>query len=135
MLSLSRNRTNVPVVRRRLLFRTRTYVDSTIAPVEADAVDVLVDHGGVVNIVNFGDVDVHHRAVIEKVSAVPTSAFKTQTEISEAVIDPTVEANVRTPVTVVEIKSAVTPPPVARSPKESNLRSQNPGPGHPVIIA
>jgi hypothetical protein len=45
--------------------------------------------------VNVGDVHVAHRTVVEKVSVIPTPAFKAHTEITEAVIDSAVEAYVR----------------------------------------
>src|SRR5208282_2831562 len=76
MLSLSCYRRDMSVTRRRLLFRCWTRVDSTIAAVVADVAHVVDDHVGVVNIVNV-DVHVAHGTVVEKVSAVPTPAFKT----------------------------------------------------------
>src|ERR1039458_2880065 len=98
MLSLNRYRRDMSLPRRRLVFRPWTRADSTVAAVIADVVLVVVPHGGVVNIVHVGDVHVVHRTVVEKVSAVPTPAFVTLTEIAEAVIDPAVEAYVRTQV-------------------------------------
>src|SRR5208337_4547789 len=134
MLSLSRYRRDMSLTRRRLLFRPWTRVDSTVAAVVADVVLVVVDHGRVVNIVNVGDVHVVHRTVVEKVPAVPTPAFVTFTEIAEAVVDPAVEAYVRTPVAVIENKSVAAPAPIGWSPQETDFRRHHPGARHPVVI-
>src|SRR5208282_6064763 len=119
---------------RRLFIRCRTRVDSTVATVIADVV-LVVPHGGFVNIVNDGDVHVVHGTVIEKVSAVPTAAFKACTEIAEAVIDPAIEAYVRTPVAVIENKSIAAPTPIGWSPQETDFRRHHPCARHPVVIA
>jgi len=69
MLSLRCYWRDMPLMRVGLLFRRRTRVDSAVAAVEADMVSV-VNYGFIVNIVNVIDVDVHHRAVVEEVSAI-----------------------------------------------------------------
>src|SRR5208283_776357 len=134
MLSLSRYRRNMSLTRRSLVFRSRTRVDSTIAAVVTDAVHVVVDHGGVVDIVNVGDVHVVHGTVVEKVSVIPTSTFITLTEVAEAVIDSAVEAYVRTPVPLIENKPVASPAPIGWSPKETNFRRLHPCTRHPVEI-
>src|SRR5271169_209702 len=134
MLCLRRNRSDVPLTRRRLFFRPWTHVDATIAPVEADMVHRLVDYSRVVNVVNHLDVHVEHGTVVEKVSAVPTPAFKSQTKIAKAVIDPAVETDVRTPVAVIENKPVAAPTPIPRRPQKTNFRRHHPGSRHPVII-
>src|SRR5208282_4546291 len=116
-------------------FRPRTHADSTFAAVVADSVHRLVHHGRVVNVVNDLDVHVEHSTVVEKVSAVPTSAFKTQTEVAKAVVNPAVEAHVRAPVAVPPPISAAFPTPISGSPQETHFRSQHPGSRHPIIIA
>src|SRR5208282_1004657 len=116
MLSLSRYRRDMSITRRSLLITCRTRADSTVAAVVTDVALVVVPHRGVVNVVNVADVYVAHGTVIEKVSAVPTAAFKACTEIAEAVIDSAVEAHVRTPVAVIEDKSVAAPAPIGRSP-------------------
>src|SRR5208283_653605 len=96
---------------------------------------IVVDYGGVVNIVNVGDVHVAYGTVVEKVSAVPTTAFKAHTEISEAVIDPAVEAYVRPPIAVIENKSVAAPTPIGWSPQKTDFRRHHPCARHPVVIA
>ena len=59
MLSLSSYRRNVLLPLYRFLLRRSTRRDSTVAAVVADAVDCrVIDHGGVVNVVNIGDIDI-----------------------------------------------------------------------------
>ena len=59
MLSLSGYGRNVSLSLSRFLFRGSARRDSTVAAVVADAVHRgVVDHGGVVNVVNIGDVDI-----------------------------------------------------------------------------
>ena len=53
---------------------------------------------------------VAHGTVVEKVSVIPTPAFKAPTEIAVAVIDPAVEAYVRPPIAVIENKSVAPNP-------------------------
>lgn len=86
-----------------LLLRRWARTDPTIAAVVADAVNRggIVDHRGVVNIVNIGDVHVAHRAVVEKLSALPSPALIAVTKISVAVTDAAVETYLLTPVAVV----------------------------------
>src|SRR5580658_8083727 len=134
MLSLSRYRRDMSLTPGGLLARCRTRADSAIATVVADVAFVVVRHVGVVNIVNVGDVHVAHGTVVEKVSAVPASAFKARAEIAEAVIDPAVEAYLRTPIAVIENKSVAAPTPIGRSPQEADFRRHHPRARHPVVI-
>src|SRR5208283_3381184 len=102
----------------------------------ADMVDYFaIDYGFVVNVVNVDDVDIGDGAVIEEMSAIPTAANEANAEISKAVINAAVEADVRAPETFVEKKHAAIPTPPRRSPQVTDLGSKDPGAGHPVIIA
>lgn len=111
MLSLSRHGRDMSLTRRSRVFRSWIRDDSTVATIVADVVHRSVIDGCVVNVVNFIDVHVVHGTVVEKVSVIPTPAFVTLPEIAEAVIDPAVEAYVRTPVAVIENKSVAAPNP------------------------
>src|ERR1019366_373177 len=135
MLSLSGYRRDMSLTRHRLVFRPWTRADSAVATVVADVAHIVVHHAGVINIVDVGDVHVVHGTVVKKVSAVPTPAFVTLTEIAEAVIDPAVEAYVRTPVAVIENKSVASPTPIGWSPQETDFRRHHPCARHPVVIA
>src|SRR5712692_4093488 len=98
VLNLNRDRRNMSLMRRSLLLRCRTRVDSAVAAVEADARLRVVDHRLVVNVVNDRDVHVVHRLVVEEAIVVPTSAFVTFTKIAEAIVDPAIETDYRTPI-------------------------------------
>src|SRR5580658_4030177 len=67
-------------------------------------------------------------------SVVPAAASKTHAEVAESVIDPTIKPYCRPPVAVIPEKSARTPTPIARGPKESHFGRQHPCTGNPVII-
>ena len=123
MLRLSGHRRHVSLMRRRFLLRRWAPVDPPVAAVVADAVHGVVDHRCVVNVVNLGDVDVGHRAVIKEPSVVPTSTFEALAEVTEAVINPAVETYLRTPVALMEEKSVAFPSPIARGPEKANFRS------------
>src|SRR5208282_1430189 len=135
MLSLNRDRRDVSITPRSFFLCCRTRADSTIASVVADVALVVVRHVGVVNVVDVSDVHVAHGAVVEEVSIIPTPAFKTDTEITEAVIDPAVEAYVRPPVAVIEDKSVAAPAPIGWCPQEADFRRHHPSARHPVVIA
>ena len=107
------------------LFRSWTGSDSTFSAVVADSIYVgsVVDDGCVVDIVNVGNVHIRHRAVVEKVSAVPASTYETVPEVSETVVNTAIETDMRTPIAVIENKRAVGPTPIRRSPEKSNFRS------------
>jgi hypothetical protein len=99
MLSLSSYRRSMFLSLNRFLLRRSTRRDSTVAAVVADAVHRgVVDHGGVVNVVDVGDIYVVDGTIVEKVAAVPTSAFIAIAEIAESVVDAAVESDMRTPV-------------------------------------
>ena len=86
------------LTRRRLFLRCWTPVDPAIAAVVADMGLVVIDYGRVVHVVNDSFIDIVHRAVVEKAVVVPTPAFVALSKITEAIIDPAVEANHRTPI-------------------------------------
>jgi hypothetical protein len=135
MLRLNGYGRNMLLTRRRLFLRPWTRADPTIAAVVADPVHRgAVNHRGVVNIMNVGDVYVVHRAVIEKVSVIPASTFIALAVVTIAVTNPAVEAYVRTPVAIIENKSVAAPTPIGWSPEQTGFRSHYPRTRHPVII-
>src|SRR2546427_1638264 len=136
MLSLIRYRREMSLTSEPLLLPRRTRADATVAAVVADAVHGgAVDHGGVVNIVNGGDVHIGHGAVVEKPAAFPASAVVTVAEVSVAVIDAAVETDLRTPIAVIENISVAEPSPVAGGPVVADSRRAHPSARHPVVVA
>ena len=103
VLSLSGYRRNVVLICRRLLFRTRPRSCSAVAAVVTDAVNrYIVCNFCRINVVDVGDIYVVDRTVVKKSPIFPTAAFITHPEESEAVVDPAIETNTRTPVAFME---------------------------------
>ena len=136
MLSLIRYRREMSLTSESFLLARGTRGDSTVPAVVAGAIYCgLVNHGGVVNIVNVGNVYIVYRAVVEKSVAFPASALIAIAEVSVAVIDAAVETDLRAPVAVIENISAAAVSPIARGPVVSDSRGAHPGSGHPVVVA
>src|SRR6266478_4671041 len=135
MLSLIRYRREMSLTSEGFLLARGTRADSTIAAVEADAIIGPVDHGGVVNVVNGGDVHIVHGAVVVKPVALPASAVVAVAEVSVAVVDAAVETDLRAPVPVIEDISAAAVGPMARSPVVTDSRRTHPGSRRPVVVA
>jgi hypothetical protein len=87
----------------------------------------------VVDIVNNGDVDVVHRAVVSEPILVPISSFVAAAPVTEAVIDAAVVADMLTPISMVPLIATTPERPVRRRPKRANIGSNHPYAGHPVI--
>jgi hypothetical protein len=102
-------------------------------PVEANPVMLVNERP-----VNIGVVDVHTgvptRAVIEKMTAFPTAAPKTGSEITKAVIDSPVEPDVWSPeARVPSVESSGKAPP-SGSPKISGFRGFYPNARDPIVV-
>src|SRR5712691_2448835 len=109
---------------RSLFLGRRTHVDPTVAAVVADASQRrVVNHGGIVDVVNLSDVHVVHRTVVIKTSVVPTPTFITAAEITVAIVDSAIETYNRTPIAFVKDETATAPGPIAGGPEETNFRS------------
>src|ERR1700722_7655437 len=111
-----------------------TFVYSTVAPVEAGAINSSVDHRSVVDIVNLRDIHIIHCAVVEKVSVVPTSAFIPVTKVSESVADAAVESYFRPPIALMEEIAVFFKCPIPWGPEKTNLRGYYPGARYPIVI-
>jgi hypothetical protein len=112
----------------------RASSNSTRAAVIADTVHrCVVDYGFVVNIVNVRDVDVIHGAVVVECSVIPISTLIADTTIAEAVVDATVEADVRTPIAAIPSIGVAAPTPITGSPEQSNYRRRHPRTRHPKV--
>src|SRR5208337_2325200 len=112
-----------------LLCSGRTSANSTLAAVIADMVHRgFVDYGFVVNIVNVRDVHVVHRGVVVEGPVIPISAF-----IADAVVDATVEADMRPPVAFIPREGTAAPAPITGSPEEANFGSHHPRTRHPEV--
>src|ERR1700676_540187 len=136
MLGLHRGSCDVLLAIDRQFDRRRSRMNSAIATVVADPVDVgiVVDHGGVIGVVNLVDIYVVHGGVVVEAIAIPASAFVAESAVTEAVIYAAIEADMFTPISAVPKVRTTSPTPVTRSPEVSNLRRDDPGSGNPVVV-
>src|SRR5579863_6210360 len=119
---------------RGLFRRGRARPGTTISAVIADVVvRSVVDDGLVIDVVNVGDIHIIHRAVVIEASVSPISALIADATVTKAVVNATVEADVRTPVAIVPGISIVAPAPISGSPEQANLGSHHPRSRHPEV--
>src|ERR1035437_144881 len=134
MPSLHRSRIDVPLAQGSFLGSIGTRVDAAIATVIADAIHGDVIHyRGVVDIVDVSYVHAIDGTVVIKISTTPASAFIAVTGITVAVVDATVKAYLRTPVSGMPDVGVFAPSPVARRPQKADLRGKHPGSRYPKI--
>ena len=134
VLFLCGRRPSVMLAREIFLRGGRTRGDAAAAAVVAD-VGVVDDDIPLINIVYDRDVYIVDAAVIEKIAAAPVAAGVADAGITETVVDATVEADLRSPVTGVPDVGAAIPAPVARGPEKSNRGRLDPSSRHPKISA
>ncbi len=104
--------------------------------VVADAV-LHVHHGHVVLIhgVDGIDVDPVHDTVVVEAVAVPVAAGVAVAGVAEAIGNASIEADVATPITVIEAVAVAFPAPVGWGPESTVVGGRNPGSGNPVVAA
>ena len=126
---------NVGFVARGGLARVGHAPDAVRTAVVADAavVDVVDHHIVRIHIGDVGDVHIGHGTVVEVAVVIPVAAHETDADITEAVVDAAVEADVRPPVAGVPQIDAVHETPVARRPQRAGVWRQHPGARHPEI--
>ena len=92
------------------------------------------DHRGVlVCIVDLVAVHVRDDRVMPEHSPFPTSAAEARAEVAVAVIDATVEADLRAPISFVPGVLAADEAPITGRPEESHAGREHPGTGYPVV--
>lgn len=97
-------------------------VDSAIAAVIADAIHGgVVHHGGVIGVMDVSYVHLIDGPVVIKITTAPVSARVAVTGITEAVVDATVEAYRRAPVSDVPDEGRTSPSPIAWRPQKADL--------------
>lgn len=122
MLRLRRDRPAVRFVGIAQLLRRGTRWYSASATVKGNVRVVVHNHRFVINISDIGYIHVGDGAVIEKSPTSPFTPGKTFAEVSEAVIDPTIKPDLRSPIAGIPKVNAVVEPPVARSPEIAGFR-------------
>jgi hypothetical protein len=115
-----------------------TNVDATATAVVAHAIigassvgGVVVNDGAVVNVCDA--TDVCDGAVVVEVMTAPVSTEVTNADVAEAVVDASVEANVRTPIAAVKCVTIVVVTPIGRRPESTVVRRGAPYAGNPVV--
>src|SRR5579859_6619852 len=109
-------------------------VDAAVSAVIADVVvRGVVDYSLVVNVVNIRNVHVIHGAVVVEAAVSPIPTLITHAPIAEAVVDATVEADIRAPVAFIPGKGIAAPAPITRRPEKANLGSHHPRPRDPEV--
>jgi hypothetical protein len=83
--------------------------------------------------VNNGSIYVVHSAVVSELTPVPISSFIATTNITRAVVDSAIKADVRTPISVVPAISTTTERPIRRRPKRANIGGNHPYARYPII--
>src|SRR5579863_8553067 len=122
---------DMPFMRSIFLLRRGTPLNASTATVVADPGFRVVDDCRVVHVVNIGDVHIADRTVVEEVSFLPPSTFIAFAEVSVAVTDSAVEADMQSPVAFIEGIAVAAPSPIARGPKKTRLGSHDPRARHP----
>ena len=131
-LHLGRHRRSMGFAQRRQFGRPRTHLDSARSVVR-NAHVVVHDHGAVVDVVDYGDVDIVDGTVVVEVARIPVPALIADAHITEAVVDSAIETDVRTPVATEPAVTPVRPAPIARSPESALIRSLHPNAGNPIV--
>ena len=135
VLDLLSRALHVRFLRRQFFLRGRLRNRSPFAAIEAGAIVGHVVYDGLVVDVRDVDVrDVVDGAVVEEDPVVPTPALIAGTGIAEAIRNPAVKADVRSPIASVENVGAVDEGPISRRPEQSGLRRLDPCSRHPIII-
>ncbi len=116
MLGLHRSRTDVSLACCSFLGSTGPGIDSSLSAVVANTIHGVVNHRGVVGVVNVGDVYAIHGSVIVKISTVPITALIAVTVVAIAVVNAAIEPNLRTPVSGIPHVGVAAPSPVAGCP-------------------
>ncbi len=109
-------------------------VDSPIATVIGDAIHGdMVHYRSAVNIVNAAYIHAIDVPVVIKITTAPVAAFIAVAVVAVTVIDPAIEAYLRTPISGMPEEGRAAPSPVARRPQKADLGGQHPRSGYPEI--
>jgi len=110
------------------------HLDSTLSAVEADAcAAATATNRAAVDVALNIAVDVVDRAVVVEVASAPVAALVAGADVSEAVVDAAIVADVAAPVSAIEAVAVIPEAPVAGGPECALVGSLNPRAGHPVI--
>ena len=134
MLNLGSNWRRALFVQNRCLSSARANVQSSMASVISHVIlRREVRHRTVVHVVNNRCVHVGDRRVVVKRPSVPIPAFITPAGISEAIIYTAIEADMRSPIAMVQAIVTFIESPIGRGPKSSDPWGNYPCAWRPVV--
>ena len=133
VLDLRRHRGRAPLAVDCDLGRLRTDGDSATASVIGDAGIVIDDDGAVVDVGNASDVDAIDGAVVVEAVSLPVAAVVAVAGVAEAVVNASVEADVKAPEATVEAPAVAVPAPVAGGPERAVVGRSAPCAGNPIV--
>src|SRR4029453_2669630 len=86
-----------------------------------------------VGVGDYGRIHPVHRGIVVEGVPDPSAAIVTMAAVAVTVIDSTVEAYGRAPVTLVKSVEPIVPSPISGGPEETDRRGINPRAGNPVV--
>ena len=120
VLDLRCNRRYPSLAQYRLFRRNRLHSDSAVSTVVADPSVIydgrVIDNSAVIYVVDNRGIHVCHCPVIGEPAVLPISAVVASPNISVTVVDPPIEADVPSPVSMIQTVAAAIKTPVWRSP-------------------
>jgi hypothetical protein len=134
-LHLRGQRRDAPLVQHHRFRRQGTGHDPASAAVIADAGVDVHRHIAHIDVVDHGGVHAVHRTVIEEMMVAPIAAVVSMARVAKAIRNPAIEANMETPVSMVEAVRIVVESPIARRPESAFIRRGDPYARHPVIAS
>ena len=112
------------------------YLQSTRSAIEAHTTaSTVFAHRALVDVVHNRDVHIVDRAVVVEMSAAPVATLVAKADITKAVVNAAVVADVGSPVTAVEAIAVMVVTPIAGSPEGALIGSLDPHAGYPVVAA
>jgi hypothetical protein len=133
VLNLRSNRRQARIALNGQFLRCRLSFHSATAAVIADPIPAVLRDRIVIDIVNPGRVHIRHGSVVVQVSVIPIGAVVSAARVAIAVLDASVVADVRCPVSPMPAIVAIFKSPPGGRPKRSHIRRQHPGAWNPVI--
>ena len=120
--------------------RSRLYGDAASSAVVADAigrlhaiVHIINDDVMLVDVVDDVDVHVGDGAIVVEVISLPIATEETEADVTVAIVNAAIEADMGTPVAAVEHIVAAVVSPVRRGPERAVIRRWAPDAGDPVV--
>jgi len=140
-LCLRSNRSNMRLAHGNHLSRTRPNIDAALSTVVADTIlnatpisHVVVNHRAAVNVATT-EVNVRNGAVVVEVVTVPVAAKIAGSDVTEAIINTAIKADMKAPVSMVKPIATAIVTPVRRCPQSAIVRRRAPNTRNPVVAA